>query len=78
MKKEICGKLYDTETATLILKRSFGAFGESTGYEEILYKTPEGSFFLYGKGGKDSPYAEEKITRIGAKRAEEWKAESQG
>ena len=75
MKKEICGKLYDTETATRVAQRTFGAFGESTGYEEILYQTPEGNYFLYGKGGKDSPYAEEKITRIAAKRAEEWKKE---
>ena len=74
MKKEICGRLYDTETATRIAHRTFGAFGESTGYEEILYQTPEGGFFLYGTGGKDSPYAEEKITRVSAKRAEEWKA----
>ena len=78
VKKEICGKLYDTETANLIARRSFGSFGESEGYEEILYQTVEGNYFLYGKGGKDSPYREEKITRISAKRAEEWKTENQG
>ena len=78
MKKEICGKIYDTETAIPIARRSFGRFGESTGYEEILYRTPEGSFFLYGTGGEDSPYAEEKITRVGAKRAEDWKRETDG
>ena len=76
MQKEICGKTYDTETATLIARRTFGSYGESTGYEEILYQTPEGNYFLYGKGGEDSPYAEEKLTRISAKRAEEWKSES--
>ena len=77
MKKEICGKIYDTETASIVARRSFGAFGESTGYEEILYKMPDGSFFLYGTGGKDSPYAKEKITRVSAKRAEEWEKEKE-
>ena len=76
MKKQICGKIYDTETATLIARRSFGSFGEEDGFEEILYKTPEGSYFLFGKGGKNSPYPEEKITRISLARAEAWKTES--
>ena len=76
MQREICGKVYDTETATLVLRRTFGAYGESTGYEEVLYKTPEGNYFLYGAGGEDSPYAEERITRMSAKRAEEWQKES--
>ena len=77
MKKEICGRIYDTETATPLSRRSFGSFGEEDGYEEILYETPEGSYFLYGTGGKASPYAEEKITRMSAKRAEEWKRENE-
>ncbi len=76
MQREICGRIYDTETATRIARKSFGAFGEKTGYEEILYQTPEGSYFLYATGGEDSPYPEEKITRIGARRAEEWKKEN--
>ena len=76
MQREICGRIYNTDTATLIARRQFGAFGESTGYEEILYQTPEGSYFLYGRGGEDSPYPEERITRMGAKKAEEWQKEA--
>ena len=76
MEKQICGKIYDTETATQVARRSFGTFGEEDGYEEILYKTPEGNYFLYGRGGKKSPYAEEKITRLSLARAEAWKTQS--
>ena len=76
MQKTICGKLYDTETATRIEARTVGSFGDPTGYEEILYLTPDGSYFLFGTGGADSPYAEEKITRLSKKKAEEWKQQA--
>ena len=42
MKKIICKKEYDTETATLIMAYSFGEMGDPAGYEEDLYQTPEG------------------------------------
>ena len=42
MKKIICKKEYDTETATLIKKYSFGALGDPAGYEEDLYQTEGG------------------------------------
>ena len=76
MQRTICGKLYDTETATLIAKRTEGSFGDDAGYEEILYKTPEGNYFLFGSGGKDSPYPVEKLVRISEKRAKEWQEEA--
>ena len=51
MKKIICKKEYDTETATLIKAYSFGQMGDPTGYEEDLYQTPEGLYFLHVGGG---------------------------
>lgn len=72
MQKIICKKLYDTDTATLIFKKTEGFFGDPAGYEETLYKTPEGSYFLYANGGETSPHPEEKIARLSEKKAEEW------
>lgn len=76
MQRTICGKLYDTESATRVDARTFGDFGDPAGYEEILYLTPDGSYFLFGTGGEDSPYAEEKITRLSKKKAEEWQKQA--
>ena len=72
MKRTICGKVYDTQTATLVEKRAFGAYGDETGYEERLYRTPDGFYFLYAVGGGDSPYPEEHLTRLSAKTAQAW------
>ena len=74
MKKVICKVEYDTETAELVKKNTFGAFGDPAGYEESLYKTADGKFFLYVNGGEDSPYKEETIKRMSAAKAEEWLA----
>ena len=75
MKKVICKVEYDTEASELIQKKVFGVFGDPTGYEESLYKTQDGKFFLYGLGGTESPYAEETISRIAAAKAKAWQAE---
>ena len=56
MKKIICKKEYDTETATLIKAYSCGKLGDPTGYEEDLYQTPEGLYFLHVGGGETSIY----------------------
>lgn len=74
MKKVICKVEYDTATAELIKKNNFGEFGDPAGYEESLYKTADGKFFLYVNGGEDSPYTEENIKRMSAAKAEEWLA----
>ena len=74
MKKMICKVEYDTETSAIVEKRTFGAFGDTDGYEETLYKTESGKFFLYTNGGEDSPYAKEDIKRMSAAKAEEWLA----
>lgn len=73
MKKIICKVEYDTENATIVEKRTFGAFGDPAGYEETLYMTPNGKFFLYVNGGAESIYPEENIKRLSADKANEWK-----
>ena len=73
MKKVICKVEYDTENAKLILKKTNGEFGDPAGYEECLYETNDGKFFLYGNGGETSPYPTETIKRLSAAKADEWK-----
>ncbi len=72
MQKIICNKLYDTETATCLRKVTSGFWGDPAGYEETLYRTPEGYYFLYTNGGEASPYEKEGITRLSRARAEEF------
>ena len=64
MKKIICKKEYDTETATLIKKCVYGFYGDPAGYEETLYQTPNGLYFLYVNGGETSVYPKEDILRL--------------
>lgn len=72
MKKIICKKEYDTETATLIKKCTYGYFGDPAGYEESLYQTPSGLYFLHVKGGKNSPYPTEDILRLAKTKVNDW------
>jgi hypothetical protein len=74
MKKIICKKEYDTETSTVVKKFTKGAFGDPDGYEETLYVTESGNYFLYVNGGAESPYVKEDIKRMSEKTANEWKA----
>ena len=72
MKKIICKVEYDTEASTIVEKRTFGNFGDADGYEETLYVTDSGKYFIYTNGGVDSIYPEENIKRLSAAKAEEW------
>ncbi len=72
MQKIICKKVYDTETSTLIKKVTFGAFGCSDGWEESLYQTESGHFFLYVNGGETSKHAKEDIIRMSAEKKDAW------
>ena len=72
MKKTICKVDYDTEASELIGKATVGSIGDPAGYEECLFKTVDGKFFLYTNGGEQSPYTKEAITRMSAAKAEEW------
>ena len=71
--KKTCGKaVYDTDTATEVKRVSHGAFGDPAGYEEVLYKTPTGSYFIYGVGGAESKYATENIKSICKNKVQAW------
>jgi len=72
MKKIIRKREYDTDTAALIRKHVVGTFGDPAGYEETLYETPDGKYFLYVNGGEESLYPEENIKRMSAQKAKEW------
>lgn len=76
MKKIICKKEYNTETANEVKKVTVGSFGDPAGYEETLYVTEGGNYFLYTNGGADSKYPTEDIKRMSAKVAEAWIAEN--
>jgi hypothetical protein len=76
MKKIICKAEYNTDTAELVAKKAVGQFGDADGYEETLYKTPDGKLFLYTNGGKASLYVKEDIKRMSKTKADEWLAEN--
>lgn len=75
MKKVICKVEYDTEMSELVAKYTNGAFGDAAGYEESLYKTADGKYFIYTNGGADSIYPEEGIKRIAQAKVDEWLAQ---
>ena len=70
MKKIICGVEYDTELSTVVKKVTNGYYGDPAGYEETLYVTEDGKYFLYTNGGEESKYPVEKITRMSKKNAD--------
>ena len=72
MKKIICKKEYDTETATLVKKHTVSYFGDPAGYEESLYQTPDGLYFVYVCGGEASPYPTQDISRLAKAKVNEW------
>ena len=72
MKKIICKKEYDTENATLVKKYTFSHFGDPAGYEETLFQTPGGLYFLYVCGGEESPYPTEDIVRLAKAKVSDW------
>lgn len=72
MKKSINKKVYNTETAKEIKTNVHSYFGDPEGYEEILYQTARGDYFVYGVGGTDSKYPEPAINPVTAKEAKEF------
>ena len=72
MKKIICKKEHDTDTPSVVRKVTFGNFGDADGYEETLYVTEGGSYFLYVNGGAESKYKKEDIKRMSEKTAKEF------
>ena len=72
MKKIICKVEYDTDTAHLVKQAIYGIFGDPAGYEERLYQTDGGKYFLYVNGGENSPFPKENILRLAPAKAHEW------
>ena len=72
MKKIICKKEYDTEKATLIKKKTYGNLGDPKGYEETVYLTDDGAYFLFVRGGAESKYKTEDIKRMSKRAFDEW------
>lgn len=71
MKKVLRNVVYDTDAATVVKKKTFGEFGDPTGYEETIYVTESNKYFLYVNGGSESIHHAEKIEALSAKRAKE-------
>ena len=65
---------YDTATSTEVANRSFGEFGDPAGYEETLYKTKQGLYFVVGVGGADSPYPAEDVKPLTKEEAKAFEA----
>ena len=72
MVKKTKTKTYDTATAAVVKKVTYGFYGDPAGYETTLYQTPEGDYFLYTNGGAQSAYAQEAITTYTKAKAQEW------
>lgn len=65
--------VYDTDKAEALGSRAYSYYGDPGGYEETLYRTKGGLFFLWGLGGEDSPYnAGEDIRPISEADAKDW------
>jgi len=57
MRQVIDGKVYDTETATLIANDSFGYPSDFKHWDESLYITKKRTYFIAGSGGAMTKYA---------------------
>ena len=65
--------VYDTAKAEPLGNQAHGQYGDPTGYEETLYKTKGGLYFLWGLGGADSPYGKgEDIRPVTEREAKAW------
>ena len=72
MNREIEGVVYDTLTSTVDKKFTYGIPGDPNGYEETLYITSGGKYFVYTYGGSASKYPVENIYPIERERVKEW------
>jgi len=65
--------VYDTTKAEALGNKAFSYYGDPAGYEETLYKTKGGLYFLWGIGGTESPYnTGEDIRPVTEKEAKAW------
>ena len=59
----------------MIKKNAVGNFGDANGYEETLYVTEKGNYFIYVNGGAESPYPTEDIKRLAKNKVDAWVAD---
>ena len=57
MKQIVKGKKYDTETAEMISTDSYSNYGDLNYWNEEIYRTQKGNWFLAGEGGAMSRYS---------------------
>lgn len=72
MVKEIDGVCYDTAVSTIDKKFTYGVPGDPSGYEETLYITNDGRYFVYTYGGSNSKYPRENIIPIPREDVKHW------
>ena len=72
MRKVIDGVVYDTLSSTVDKKFTYGAPGDPNVYEETLYITNDGKYFLYTYGGKNSKYPTEDRVPIERENVKNW------
>jgi hypothetical protein len=72
MRKVLGGVVYDTDNSVIDKKFTFGAPGDPCGYEETLYITTNGNYFIYTNGGKSSKYPTEEIFPIEHEHVRDW------
>ena len=72
MKKIICKKEYNTDNAQFIHKYTYSYYGDPAGYEEVLFQTPAGLYFLFVSGGSESPYPQADILRLAKTKVKAW------
>lgn len=59
MKQIISGKMYNTETAELLGEYTNGlSYSDFHHFDEALYRTKKGAFFLAGHGGALTKYSQ--------------------
>lgn len=72
MRKEIDGVVYDTMTSTVDKKFTYGIPGDPCGFEETLYITGDGRYFVYTYGGQNSKYQNEDIVPMERENVKLW------
>ncbi len=72
MKIKLGQKIYDTEKAEEVGRRTAGYFGDTTGFEEILFLKGQKEFFLFARGGSESQYVAEQIIPMKLDEAKYW------
>lgn len=72
MLKKIDEIIYNTDSSTIDKKFTYGKPGDADGYEETLYITEEGKYFIYTYGGSKSKYPTENITPIEREDVRHW------